>query len=242
MATPDISIIIPAHNEEQSLPELLSEVDKVIKKSKLKVEYIIVDDNSTDNTFKVAQQLGKKFPVRPIKKGLPRGIGTGIRVGIANARAKVGIVVMADNVDPFQCIPTFYDRITKDGYKLAVCSRYKTKENSRNIPPIYQFWSKMYRRFSRLFLGIPLEDLTNAYRAFDIDFVRKLNLTSNGFEISAETTFKVWFASKKVCEVEGMHRKRKKGESTFSFRKFGFAYFRMFTRAVLRRILGRWYF
>jgi hypothetical protein len=80
-----------------------------------------------------------------------------------------------------------------------------------------------------------LHDFTNAYRAFDLDFVRKLNLKSNGFEISAEITFKSWFASGKVCEVEGQQRKRLKGESSFSFKKFGFAYLKMFLRAVVYR-------
>jgi hypothetical protein len=85
---PQLSIIVPAYNEAENLPGLLPAVDKVVKKAGLSREYIIVDDSSTDDTHAVATKLATDYPLQVVRKELPRGIGSGIRAGIAAAKGE----------------------------------------------------------------------------------------------------------------------------------------------------------
>ena len=99
--TIEISLIVPALNEEDNLEELVKGVESVIKRHQLATEVLIVDDASTDNTFMRATRLAENYPfVKPLHKGPPRGMGLSIWYGMQHAQGKVGVIVMADHVDP----------------------------------------------------------------------------------------------------------------------------------------------
>jgi dolichol-phosphate mannosyltransferase len=238
---PELSIIIPALNEEGNIIQLIERLERVRKKNGLSMEYIVVDNGSEDGTVKEGRKLEKRFKnFRIIPKVLPRGMGVAIKCGIKEARGKIGVVVMADGVDALENIPLFRKEILREGCKLVIGSRYKTPSHSQNISSAYKFWSKVYRVFTRLFMGVPVADVTNAFRAFDLNFVRGLGIESNGFEISAEITYKTALRGGKIGEVEGKHGKRVRGKSSFNFRKVAPGYFRVFLKGIVARIIGKW--
>lgn len=237
---PEISIIIPAFNEEENLPILLENLEDHVRKFKLNVEYIIVDDSSRDGTLKVGKQLERKIKnLRIIRNKFQRGMGNGIRFGIQNARGKMAVTVMADNVDDFSILPEMRRKIMKEGYKLAIGSRYLSPEYSNNIPLKYKICTKVFRACSRIFLAIPIKDITNGYRAYDLEFARKLPLKRAGYEFSGEMTFKTWFNHGKICEIGAKHGKRLKGFSKFSFKKIIPKFSGIFFEALLMRLSGR---
>ncbi len=237
---PDISLIIPAYNEEENLVPLIDNLQNYIKRFKMNVEYLIVDDNSVDDTFKVGKQLENRIKnLRIIKNKFPRGMGNGIRYGIKNAKGKIGVTVMADNVDDFSILPEFRRKIIVEGYNLVIGSRYIKPDNIKNVPFTYKFCTKLFVLCCHIFLNIPLKDLTNGYRAYKLDFVRKLPLKRGGYEFSTELTFKTWFNGKKVCEVSSRHGKRLKGISKFTFRKTAPKFFDTFLEALIMRLFNK---
>jgi dolichol-phosphate mannosyltransferase len=237
---PEISIIIPCLNEEQNIPVLIQKLDAVIKKYNLNTEILIIDDCSDDYTFREAFILeGKNSKVRALHKGLPRGIGNTIRHGIENARGKVGVVVMGDCVDPLSAIPDFRRKIVEEGYHLVLLSRYLNPEDSETIPFSYKFYHFGFRIFCKYLIGISLRDITYAFRGFDLDFIKRLDLESNGFEISPEVTIKTWLNSGKVCEIRGKQGRRLQGESKFFFSKVGFGYTRILLKGIVMKWMGK---
>ncbi|HEV8132382.1 MAG TPA: glycosyltransferase family 2 protein [Acidobacteriota bacterium] len=238
---PEISIIVPCLNEEQNIPILVDKLTALIDYHNLSAEILIVDDCSDDYTFREAFILsdGNKR-VRALHKGLPRGIGRGIRFGIDQARGKVGVVVMGDLVDPLAAIPDFRDQIVNHGYNLVLLSRYIDPGDHANIPTLYRFYQFWFRLLCRLWVGVRLTDITYAFRGFDLNYVRSLQLESQGFEISPEITLKTWLSGGRICELKGRQGRRIQGESKFVFSRQGMGYATVLLKAVAKRLTGRW--
>ncbi len=241
MTHPDLSLIIPALNEEQNLRSLVEKLETMLDENHLTAEILIVDDCSDDYTFKEALQLEKECArVKALHKGLPRGIGGGIGYGIKHAQGMMGVVVMGDGVDPIETIPDFKRKILDEGHHLVLLSRYMAPEDSNTIPLAYKICHWGFRFCSRALLGIALKDMTYAYRAFDLSYVKNLNLESRGFEISPEITLKTFLFGGRICEIKGSQGRRIKGESKFTFTQSGPGYMRILLKAFIYRLTKKW--
>ncbi len=218
---PLVSFIVPALNEELNLPQLFERLLSLEDGIGLPIEILVIDDFSDDGTLGVAQEAGRSHPqIRSLRKPLPHGIGRAIRAGLEIARGKVGVVVMADGVDPLEkAVPDFCRMILEDGCHLVLLSRYIDRGDSRTIPLSYKLYHLLFRLLTSRCLGIPYRDTTYAFRAFDLDFVRNLGLRSDGFEISPELTIKTFFSGGRIGEVPGYQTRRVRGKSKFLFSK-----------------------
>lgn len=230
----DVSVIIPCLNEEQNVPSVVDKLVRLLEATNVSAEILIVDDCSDDYTFREAFILSERYPnVHALHKGLPRGIGHAIRFGIDHAHGRVGVVVMGDGVDPIAAIPDFRDQVLREGAQLVLLSRYENPGDASTIPWSYRFYQSIYRMLCRLAVGLPHRDPTYAYRAFDIEFARGLNLTSGGFEISPELTLKTWVRGGKITEIFGQQGRRIVGESKFVFSRQAYGYARVLFDAGL---------
>jgi len=235
---PVVTLIVPALNEEHDLPPLVDRLLAVERSLGHPCEILIVDDASDDHTYAVGCELAQQHEqVRVLHKGFPRGIGNAIRTALPEARGRVGVIVMADGVDPLEsAVPQFCTKILNEGCHLVLLSRYLEPSDSDTIPFSYKFFHWGFRLLTRYALGIRFRDITYAFRAFDVGFLRNLPLTSQKFEISPEITFKTIFAGGKVGEVRGRQTRRVRGRSKFLFSKAFWGY----TRVLLEAFSLRW--
>ena len=234
---PDISLIIPALNEEGNLTSLIQRILAILKENDLQAEILIVDDCSSDGTLAEARGLEVRFPeVRALHKPLPHGLGRGVRFGIEHASGRMGVVIMADGVDPLSTIVDFKRAIIDQGAQLALLSRYLNPGDAESIPWSYKAFQYFFRWTSYLWVGVRFKDTTYAYRAFDIDYVRALNLRGDGFEISPEITFAVFLSGGRIKEVRGQQTRRVNGMSKFLFRRAAGGYSRVLLTALSRRL------
>ena len=96
----DISLVIPLLNEEESLPELSAWIEKVMIENNYSYEIIFVDDGSTDNSWKVIEQLRSKNPnIKGIKFQRNYGKSAGLNEGFRAAQGDVVITMDADLQD-----------------------------------------------------------------------------------------------------------------------------------------------
>ena len=77
----NVSLIIPTYNEAKNIPFLIEEIFASVNKSKINMEFIIVDDNSPDGTGKIAEDLADKYPIRVIHRAGKLGLGTAVIEG-----------------------------------------------------------------------------------------------------------------------------------------------------------------
>jgi len=202
-----VSVIIPAHNEKETLPEVVKRLALLRQRFNYKLEAIIVDDGSTDNTGEVADLLAKLYPfVRVYHHEVRRGLTEALRTGFLRATGDVIVFVPADmESDPLEDVPKLLLGLSK-GYDMVVGCRV-----NRKVP----FSSKVYNFILRMVFGLKIRD-ANWIKAFRRE-VMSCFLYEPGFH-----RYLAFFAKKagfRVGEVEVKYHPRQHGRSKFKSTK-----------------------
>ena len=100
MYTPEISIIIPTYCEADNLRLLVPRIDEALGELRSKVEIIVVDDNSPDETVAVCESLASDFPIRLHVRENERGLSSAVVAGMRLARGPLMVVMDADLSHP----------------------------------------------------------------------------------------------------------------------------------------------
>ena len=150
--TPDISIIIPVFDEEESITELSVWIDKVNQESQLSYEIIFVDDGSKDASWKTIESLSdNNSSIKGIRFSRNYGKSASLDTGFKAATGKVVITMDADLQDSPNEIPSLYNMITKDGYDLVSGWKKKRRDPfTKKLPS--KFFNVVTRKISRIIL------------------------------------------------------------------------------------------
>lgn len=225
-----ISIIIPARNEENNLR---STVENIVKKLEVPFEIIIVNDNSTDKTKEIAENLTKDKRIRVVNRTKNPGFGFAVKDGFKVAKGFAMVPVMADLCDDPNTINEMYEKI-KD-YDIVIGSRYMEGGKVIGAPFFKRFVSKNYSRLMNLF-GIPIKDIANAFKMYRKEVINSIKIEKNDFSISVEIPLKAYFKGFKITEIPTTWMGRKGGKSKFKFLNVTKGYFSLFIFAIKQKI------
>jgi len=233
-----ISIVIPAHNEEDNLPILIENIWHLIKKNRLNSEIILVDDNSNDSTPEICDKFKRRYDnVFTIHRVGNPGMGNALIEGTKKAKGDVVIWIMADLSDDLNTIPKFLERID-NGYDLVFGSRYIKGGSPGDIPYNKTIFSKSFTILSRIFTGIKVHDITNAFRAFKKNIFYKVKPASGDFAISPEFALKAHLAKFRLSEIPTIYKNRKKGVTKFKMFKMSIRYLSVFLSVLLQKLIS----
>ena len=167
---PDISVVVPLYNEEESLPELLAWIDRVAAAHAFTYEAILVDDGSSDGSWAVVERLAAQYPtLRGIRFSRNYGKSAALYCGFAAARGEVVITMDADLQDSPEEIPALRRMILEEGYDLV--SGWKKKRHD----PIGKRWpSKFFNWTARAATGIRLHDFNCGLKAYRRKVVKSI--------------------------------------------------------------------
>lgn len=210
----NISLIIPAKDEEQSIPELIQWISRVMQTHGFSYEVIFIDDGSVDGTW---DQIKKAGEVNPSVKGLKfnRNFGksAALHMGFKAAQGEVVITMDADLQDSPDEIPELYKLIKEQKFQLV--SGWKKKRHdpiSKTLP------SKFFNAVTRRISGIQLHDFNCGLKAYDADVVK--NITVYGEMHRYIPVLAKWAGFTKITEKVVEHRERKYGYSKFGWERF----------------------
>ena len=169
---PNISVVVPLYNEEESLPELEAWIERVMTENHFTYEIIFVDDGSNDRSWEVIRSLREKNPaVRAIRFRRNYGKSAGLYCGFEAAQGDVVITMDADLQDSPDEIPELYRMITEEGYDLV--SGWK----KRRYDPIGKTLpSKFFNATARLASGIKLHDFNCGLKAYRKKVVKSIEV------------------------------------------------------------------
>lgn len=212
MSSPAISIVIPLYNESDSLPHLFSALNQLMDKLKMKVEIVLVDDGSNDNTSHIVHQVAL-IDERYHAIFLARNYGHQIALsaGLAEATASEAIMVIdGDLQDPPELLTTFYEYY-KRGYDVVYAIRKKRKEG---------FFRKIcYALFYRLIKSISYTQIPLDSGDFSLMSRRVVDVLNKMPEESRYLRgMRSWVGFKQIG-VEYERPERVAGNSKYSFKK-----------------------
>lgn len=174
MATtnPDISVVVPLYNEQESLPELLAWIRRVMEAGGYSFEVIFIDDGSSDNSWNIVRSLRRNDPnVRGIRFRRNYGKSAALYCGFEAARGNVVITMDADLQDSPDEIPELYRMITLERYDLV--SGWKKQ---RHDPLGKTLPSKFFNFCARTASGIRLHDFNCGLKAYRNKVVKSIEV------------------------------------------------------------------
>jgi len=201
-------VVIPAFNEEECLGDTIGEVEQFFqyyfKTGQDDFEVIVVDDGSTDNTWKVVSSATSKFHnIRAIRLPQRMGKGQAVAVGIHTARGKKILFTDADLATPLKEFPKL-DLALNGRYSIAIGSRYLS--GSTMLKP--ESWPRRFmgRAFNRLvrWLLVPgIKDTQCGFKLFEATAAKSVfaDLRCRGFAFDVEILFKARIMGYNICEV-----------------------------------------
>lgn len=211
----DISLVIPLYNEEESLPELVEWISKVMKEHKFSHEIILIDDGSIDNSWNIVETLQKQYDtIRGIMFRRNYGKAAALQVGFQATQGEVVITMDADLQDSPDEIPELYRMIKEDGYDI-VSGWKKVRHDpvfSKNIP------SKFYNFTVRKITRIKLHDMNCGLKAYKRLVVKSIEVYGDMHRFIP--VLAKWAGFKKIGEKVVLHQERKYGVTKFGLERF----------------------
>lgn len=215
MQDPTVSIIIPTYNESHGITELIDSIVEQFHRAGVDGEIVVVDDNSPDGTWQIVEGLSQTRPVRVLRRAGKLGLSSAVIEGFAFARGSVLGVMDADGSHDPNAIPLLINAIVRDGYELAVGSRYIPGGNIKDWPLTRLIISK-----GAVFLASPLtpiKDITSGFFFMRRDVIEGVKLNPIGFKIGLEVFVKGRF--RRFCEVPYTFVNRVQGKSKLTFKQ-----------------------
>jgi glycosyltransferase involved in cell wall biosynthesis len=210
----DISVVIALLNEEESLPELMSWIERVMKDNGFSYEVVFVDDGSTDGSWKLIEGFSAANPnVKAIKFRRNYGKSAALNSAFQVVNGDVVITMDADLQDSPDEIPALYKMIKEDGYDLV--SGWKKKRHdplSKTIP------TKFYNGATRLMTGLKLHDMNCGLKAYRIDVVKTIEVYGEMHRYIPAIA--KWAGFRKIGEKVVVHQARKYGKTKFGLERF----------------------
>ena len=211
----DISVVIPLLNEEESLPELTDWIVRVVNENNYTYEIIFVDDGSTDDSWKVINNLREKNAnIRGIKFQRNYGKSAALNEAFRAAKGDVVITMDADLQDSPDEIPGLRSMLLDGNYDLISGWKKVRYDNTftKNIP------SKIYNAVNRKISKTNLHDMNCGLKAYKKNVVKSIEVYGEMHRYIP--VIAKWAGFKRIGEKVVEHRKRKYGVTKFGWDRF----------------------
>jgi glycosyltransferase involved in cell wall biosynthesis len=186
-----VSIIIPTHNEAQSIGRVLADIP-----SGLVTEVIVVDSNSTDGTAEIARKMGARVIEEP-----RRGYGRACLTGLANTdRPDVVVFLDGDYSDRPSELPILLAPIVEGRADITVGSRLSSNRNAGALPWHQAFGNRLSAGLIRMLYGVQITDL-GPFRAGRAEVLRALALEEETYGWAVEMILKGALAGYRIVEA-----------------------------------------
>ncbi|MCX7770580.1 MAG: glycosyltransferase family 2 protein [Proteobacteria bacterium] len=204
-----ISIVIPLFNEEESLKPLYERLIGVFQDN---VEFIFVDDGSTDRSLQILEDLSKKDTrVKVISFRRNFGKSSALSAGFKKASGDIIVTMDADLQDQPEEVPKLIEKL-KEGYDLVIGWKYPRKDPiSKRLP------SKVINSITGFFTGLKIHDMNSGLKVMRKDVIQEVAMYGELHRYMPHLAHMKGF---KVTEVKVKHSERKFGKSKFGAKRF----------------------
>ncbi|MGF1655685.1 MAG: glycosyltransferase family 2 protein [Verrucomicrobiales bacterium] len=235
------SVVIPARDEEDSLPETVEGIFQHFQEAGIPHEIVVVDDGSKDGTWKVLQKLQEeKVPtLKPLQNPGPHGFGMAIRYGLDHSNGDAVVIMMADASDPPSDAVKYWETLN-EGYECVFGSRFVKGGKVVDYPRFKLFVNRLANWFVKILFRSPLNDTTNAFKAYRrhaIDGCRPF--LAHHFNLTVELPLKAMVRgySYKIMPISWYNRKH--GMPKLKIKEMGSRYFFICAYVWLEKYFSR---
>jgi dolichol-phosphate mannosyltransferase len=235
-----LSVVIPAHNEEDSVaPTLLAIAEKLHAES-IPFEIVVVDDHSSDRTAAVVAEVAATWPtVRCVPNMRGNGFGNAIQTGLDAFTGDAICIVMADASDDPRDIVAYWRKL-QQGYDCAFGSRFMRGAQVVDYPAFKLTLNRFANMFIATLFGVRYYDMTNAFKCFRREAIMGVQpVLSHHFNITVELPLKAIVRGYSWAVIPTNWYNRKDGVSKFKVKEMGSRYLFIVLYALIEKWLSR---
>lgn len=200
-----VAVIIPCYNEAIAISRVVKSFIKILPRAEIHV----FDNNSSDNTAKIARESGAI--VHRVKL---QGKGNVVRRMFADIDADIYVMVDGDMTYDPKSAPIMIDKLVKEELDMVVGCRHEDSSNNENYRPGHRLGNKLFTGSIQKMFGGHFTDMLSGYRVFSRRFVKSFAAESNGFEIETELTVHTLKMKLPYDEVKTQYAERPIGSNS----------------------------
>tara|TARA_B100000795_G_scaffold234719_1_gene194002 strand:+ start:128 stop:802 length:675 start_codon:yes stop_codon:yes gene_type:complete len=207
----DLTLVIPAKNEPESLPCVLMELEK------LNVKFLIVLEKTDYITINAIEKFKSNIIFQ-----VNKGYGDAIILGIQNVKTKYFSIFNADgSFDPYE-LESMYNKIQNNSLDLLLASRYLKNASSEDDTIITLIGNKIFSLIGKIFFKLPISDILYTYVMGNTQKVLSLNLIQKDFTLCVELPIKAKRNGLKIEDIAANEKSRIGGTKKVNALRDGF--------------------
>lgn len=200
-----VAVLIPCYNEAQTIAKVIQDVLKTLPEAVI----YVYDNNSTDDTAKLAQAQGAI-----VRHEYKQGKGNVIRRMFREIDARCYLMLDGDDTYPLECAPEMVRQVLEKHADMVVGDRLSSTYFMENKRPFHNFGNSLMRFGINSLFRSHIKDIMTGYRAFSYEFVKTFPIFSQGFEIETEMTIHAVNYNMQVENVVVEYRDRPEGSQS----------------------------
>lgn len=236
-----LSVVIPAYNEAESIPETLQSLYQTLTKNEIEHEIWVTNDNSKDNTLEVLATLQKEIPtlVFETNEG-PNGFGYAVRYGLERFSGDCVAVFMADMSDDPEDLVKYYKTMQNQNVDAVFGSRWIKGGKVIDYPKHKRVINRLANFIVKTLMRIDYNDTTNAFKLYKRETIEGIRpFLAPHFNLTIELPLKTMVRGYSYTVVPNSWTNRKYGESKLKIKEMGSRYFFILMYCFIEKYFSR---
>ncbi len=223
---PSLSVVIPAHNEEDCIKNTLEDLCHTLGKESIDFEVIVVNDHSTDTTGSILNRISQENPrVKIFDNTEPNGYGFTVRTGFRHCQGDWVAVMMADASDDPKDLVRFFREANIKGTDAVFGNRFARGGKVVDYPTFKLLLNRLTNWIICLLFAIQYSDVTNAFKLYRNTTISGLEpFLSHHFNLTVELPLKVIVRGYSYTVLPNSWYNRKAGVSKLKIKEMGSRY------------------